>query len=115
MRVVKSDLSFAGLTKLVEDVIRRNVPVVYITIKESHTNVMSHNKAVQHGETVEVVMPFSDKTATLEDNTMTLEYDTTILEDNATFDERNEDLFLVDEDIFDDNSDDRLVDGMMIV
>ncbi|EOX99950.1 Uncharacterized protein TCM_009022 [Theobroma cacao] len=92
MREVKSDLSFASLMNLVEDVVgvnsliyeielhalisilgellhliikdeedvalilleQRNVPIVYVTIKECHTNVMPHEEAIQYVETKHV-------------------------------------------------------------
>ncbi|EOY03171.1 Uncharacterized protein TCM_017741 [Theobroma cacao] len=83
---VMSDLSFGGLMKLVEDVVRMNVSVVYITIKEHHTNVMAHEEAKQHvqrsGETVEGQMSFSNDTVRLEDNTTLLKDDTATYEDD---------------------------------
>ncbi|EOY19971.1 Uncharacterized protein TCM_045375 [Theobroma cacao] len=122
---VGSDLLFAGLMKLVEDVVERNVLAVYVSIKGCETNVMSHEEVEQHGcassqllasvqqmqrsdETVKCVMPLSNENTTPEDNNVRLEGDIETLEDNTAFDEGNEDLFVAGEDRFDDNSDDGL-------
>ncbi|EOY04402.1 Uncharacterized protein TCM_019664 [Theobroma cacao] len=104
MRGVRSDLSFVGLTKLVEDVVGRNVPAVYVSIKGRQTNVISHEEVGQH----ECVMPLSNENTTVEDNNVRLDGDTVTLEDNTAFDEGNEDLFTVGEDRFNDTSNDGL-------
>ncbi|EOX99034.1 Uncharacterized protein TCM_007662 [Theobroma cacao] len=116
MRGVRSDLSFVGLMKLVEDVVG---PGRQTTFTEqlaaqfrsgcvSNQFLASLEQMQRSGETVECVMPLSNENTTVEDNNVRLEGDTTKLEDNTAFDEGNEDLFTAGEDRFDDTSDDGL-------
>ncbi|WRX12615.1 Transposase [Theobroma cacao] len=127
---VRSDLSFVGLMKLVEDVVEVNSEIDEIElhvlistpgelsrpiIKDDEDialilleqrNVSAMYVSIKGCQTN--VMSHGEVGQHVEDNNVRLKGDTTTLEYNTAFDEGNEDLFVADEDKFDHTLDDEL-------